>query len=292
MKSFLRKKQKAAKSIDATSSLATTAERLHIQAHLALTELRLSLTGKDSVERRETLGNLHHYWQDGVFPVNTTRPGVRTPIFIDEAGTHCAVGALMVDSGNDNLAQSINNDNPFVLIEELEDSRVSEWLDTAGLTKKEAALIQPGYGFTLERVSGGTNGDKLAAVATIACMVIILIFVGALIRLLVRRPRPASFKGSLSMGLAVIAIAGISLAFLPGPVLAASILMHPDDTRISIECTSINERDGKWNSVPEYDKVCKDYDSNNPEKTPGWINPCTQDGSSSGTMSFAGPCSF
>ena len=278
MKSFLRKKQKLlSKPIASNSKLSTSAERLHIQAHLALTELRLLLTKRSCAERQITLSNLHGYWRNGVFPKNTRRPGLRTPIFIDENGTYCAVGSLMASSRDDSLAHKINKTNTFVIVEELEGDEVAAWLKHTGITKEEAALIQPGYGFTLEQV-GSNAGYKVKAAATIVCMALIIILVTALIRMIVKRPHSISFKKNafaVTVGLITL---GISLVFLPRPSLALNTLTSKNHVVMTIGCQTINGTDGKWNDDPEYDKICKSYD-NDPSKTPGWRNPCMDDGS-------------
>ncbi len=50
-------------------------------------------------ERRAVhLGHLQAYWRAGRFPHNHVTPGL-APVFIDEHGTACAVGQLLLEGG-------------------------------------------------------------------------------------------------------------------------------------------------------------------------------------------------
>ena len=125
---------------------------------------------------------------------------------------------------------------------------------------------------------GSNAGYKVKAAATIVCMALIIILVTALIRMIVKRPHSISFKKNafaVTVGLITL---GISLVFLPRPSLALSTLTSKNHVVMTIGCQTINGTDGKWNDDPEYDKICKSYD-NDPSKTPGWRNPCMDDGS-------------
>ncbi len=124
-------------------------ERVSIQAHLAHCELRLRLTTRpDQTARLELLEILHEYWRAGRFPRNTAAGG-RRPVFIDDSGTHCAVGYLMACTGAGRVARELDRRDRFVLLEDLPsalDPRLRRWLDKHQLSREEAALIQPGYG--------------------------------------------------------------------------------------------------------------------------------------------------
>lgn len=124
-------------------------ERVSIQAHLAYCEVRLRLaTRPDQTARLELLEVLHEYWRAGKFPRNTAASG-RRPVFIDDSGTHCAVGYLMARTGAGRFAQELDRRDRFVLVEDLPsplDPQLRRWLDKHQLSREEAALIQPGYG--------------------------------------------------------------------------------------------------------------------------------------------------
>ena len=124
-------------------------ERVSIQAHLACCELRLRLaTRPDQTARLALLEVLHEYWRAGKFPRNTAAGG-RQPVFIDDSGTHCAVGYLMARTGAGRVAQELDRRDRFVVLEDLPsplDPRLRRWLDKHQLSREEAALIQPTYG--------------------------------------------------------------------------------------------------------------------------------------------------
>ena len=69
----------------------------------------------------------------------------RIPIFVDETGAHCAVAYLMRESGHGQLVTRIARENNFVRIDDLTEGPMLDWIRTSGLTREEAALIQPGY---------------------------------------------------------------------------------------------------------------------------------------------------
>ena len=125
-------------------------EKLSIQTHLAYCEFKLRLrTGSTQTARLQLLDILHRYWRAGRFPQNNLRTPGRQPIFIDDAGVHCAVGYLMAQTGAEDLANAINQSDRFVYLEDLDLDRqpaIRAWLDQQGLKPAEAALIQPTYG--------------------------------------------------------------------------------------------------------------------------------------------------
>lgn len=127
-------------------------EVTRIQDHLGqvLEELRTSpppeLTSEQRAARKEAIHWLEDYREAGVFPHNHVRPGERVPVFVDPHGTPCAVGYLMLRSGEVELVQEIVRDANLARIPELSgDERLVLWLHERGLTLEEAARIQPAY---------------------------------------------------------------------------------------------------------------------------------------------------
>ena len=88
---------------------------------------------------------MHDYWVAGELPQSRDFPGRRVPYF-DADGTACAVGHLMIASGDAAMAREIatyeNND----FVAEIDHPGVGPWLARNGLTAEEAAWIQPQYG--------------------------------------------------------------------------------------------------------------------------------------------------
>ena len=198
-------------------------ERLSLQAHLAWCELKLRLrTRPDQHRRRQLLDILHHYWRAGRFPENSFVAGGRLPIFIDDAGSHCAVGQLMAESGAAELAWDINRRRRFVYLDQLDLDRepeIKNWLARHQLRPSEAAQIQPTYGFIGSdptHVHGGlSGGDWLIAIASIIFSLGLLLPTAALI-FLVRRPFADKFALFLQRlgGLVLTAVGAGSLLAL------------------------------------------------------------------------------
>ena len=95
--------------------------------------------------RAAQLKNLQEYADRGVFPRNEGHSKTAVPIFVDDHGTHCAVGYLMHRSGADDVVQLVVLANNLVLVDEVGNGPALDWILNSGLTKEEAALIQPSY---------------------------------------------------------------------------------------------------------------------------------------------------
>ena len=254
------------------------AEKLHIQAHLAVTELRLRLPrgsdNKTRVKRTAVLDELNGYWRKGLFPKNTYDMYKRKPVFIDNSGTYCAVGYVMASTGYSDHAKDINNTNKFVLVENLDDTNTAKWLQQNGFTQKEANLIQPGYGgYVLERVNYSFADKVQAGLTIVACVALLVIVVGAL-GLLFRRSVPKSKKRKSLLAYAAVAAAIIAsfAFFLPYPVTALIILLDESTGYTeSITC-------GSWGGSNDSRGICEEFE--NKGRVPGWreapYEPCDE----------------
>lgn len=126
-------------------------ERFRIQRHLALVEATLrretplDLAEGPGLARARLLDELHLYAERGEFPQNLDFPDRRIPYFIDEFGTACAVGHLMIVSGAEQLAHEIARDENNDVVADIDHPGVGSWLAANGLTAAEAAWIQPSY---------------------------------------------------------------------------------------------------------------------------------------------------
>lgn len=128
-----------------------SSDRELIQAHLhqviALLEQRkfpLHESPRKQQRRKGLITLLKAYADSGIFPQNNYHPG-RIPVFIDDAGTHCAVGYLMLRSGAGQLARKVANTNNYIYIHQLTDPAFFAWQAQSGFTIDELALIQPSY---------------------------------------------------------------------------------------------------------------------------------------------------
>ncbi|MFN8322022.1 MAG: T9SS type A sorting domain-containing protein [Chitinophagales bacterium] len=136
-----------------------------ISIHLMLVEKTLRardtkhLTPLQIQNRNNLLSELNGYWKAGVYPVNDYLP-YKNPVFIDRNGTHCAVGYLMMQSGQDALAQTIDANEKFAYVYQIKTSGVKEWAENNGFTIDELAWIQPGYppSFDAKDLDKGLNG--------------------------------------------------------------------------------------------------------------------------------------
>lgn len=121
----------------------------------------------ESIQRRRLLlDSLNAYADRGRFPMNDVVPG-RSPVFIDKAGTACAVGQLMIASGDAELAQRIHNEMNLAYIHDIALPEVTAWASANGFTTDELAWIQPTYEFRRMRDHGLVasfllaNGDMI-----------------------------------------------------------------------------------------------------------------------------------
>jgi hypothetical protein len=142
-----------------------------ISLHLQLVEKTLKsrsvlhLNPQQQANRKELLNKLNAYWNKKQFPINDYLT-YKSPVFIDRYGTHCAVGYLMQQSGHENLARQIDNNQKFAYVHQIKVEGVAEWADTHGFTIDELAWIQPGYWVTTTAsdLGGGVNGQVNAIV--------------------------------------------------------------------------------------------------------------------------------
>lgn len=125
-----------------------------IQLHLQLVESILNkrssdhLTIQQFANRKSNLKSLVEYWNEGQFPINT-RHADRQPYFIDDFGTACAVGHLLLTSGSEQLAHHISSVQNYAFIHEMNYPKLNQWASENGFTKDELAWIQPAYSETI-----------------------------------------------------------------------------------------------------------------------------------------------
>jgi len=152
-----------------------------VYAHLERVEARLRtarvdhLSPQQQARRAELLDVLHEYRTVGVFPHNHgyqahPRPvrvdGAfpeephRTPVFVDEHGTHCAVGYLLAVDGQDALVQRIVDEGNLRFVHEIDDPELLAWAHDAGFSRDDLARIQPSYGGETDEDDDGWTTDE------------------------------------------------------------------------------------------------------------------------------------
>lgn len=102
------------------------------------------LSAQQLATRTELISLLDGYRMAGQFPLNHYRTE-RIPVFIDEHGTHCAVGYLMMRSGYESLAQRISRTDNYVWVKDITDPEALAWQEYSGFTMEELKLIQGAY---------------------------------------------------------------------------------------------------------------------------------------------------
>lgn len=129
-----------------------TLEAKRIQKHLR--SVLKNLSNKDTShlskqlngKRKETLRNLESYIEQAEFPLNETSYK-RHPIFKDAHGHYCAMGYLLHMDGRDDIVDEIQACNNLVYIDDIAQPKYLSAFAALGLTKEEAAQVQPSYGF-------------------------------------------------------------------------------------------------------------------------------------------------
>lgn len=125
-------------------------DREYIQIHLenvlrVLNAADVSGLNNEQQKSRVRLMNiLSRYRAEGTFPLNFYKTE-RIPVFIDELGTHCAVGFLMKESGYGHLALEIASEDNYIWVKDIQKREVLEWQQKSGFTLEELKLIQGAY---------------------------------------------------------------------------------------------------------------------------------------------------
>lgn len=121
-----------------------------IQMHLLLVEQVLRNRSNEAwtteqIKRRNLfLDFLYEYAKAGQFPQNTHH-SIRIPYFVDDAGTHCAVGYLLHKANEHKLVQQIRSSHNYSYLKDMPYTEITAWADQNGFTFEELEWIQPGY---------------------------------------------------------------------------------------------------------------------------------------------------
>lgn len=129
---------------------AVDSEQLRMTAHLTYVHdwlaARPATRPELAAKRAQLLAALQTYIAKGTTPKNTDLPW-RTPVFIDQEGTICAVGYLIESSVGRALPEKIAKLHRYDFLEDiaLAMPEVRQWVEESGLTLEELASIQPAY---------------------------------------------------------------------------------------------------------------------------------------------------
>lgn len=133
--------------------------------HLEGVEARLRdapvdhLDAATQARRADLLDVLHGYHTAGAFPHNHVVPG-RSPVFVDEHGTHCAVGYLLAADGRSDLVEEIVDHGNLRRVPEMSEPGLLDWAGHVGFTVEELAQIQPSYGSPVDNDNDGFPSDS------------------------------------------------------------------------------------------------------------------------------------
>ena len=146
-----------------TTSFTSDIDRIQRHLDLVIAYLRSNspthLTSKQLDNRLSLLAGLQAYADQKVFPMNTYH-STRQPYFVDDLGTHCAVGQMMALSGNQALVAAIQKEYNYDYLEDIQTEGVEAWAQEFGFTMEELKWIQPSYlpEYNIEQLLNGTNG--------------------------------------------------------------------------------------------------------------------------------------
>lgn len=121
-----------------------------IQHHLFLVHQELSsisvhhLTIQQRLKREALLDTLLTYAKTAKFPRNTGH-AERTPYFIDQYGTACAVGYLILASGNKATADFLSQNFNYNFLVDMPKEPIVQWANQHGFEFSELQWIQPAY---------------------------------------------------------------------------------------------------------------------------------------------------
>lgn len=136
-----------------------------IQTHLLLvthflrTRQQEGLSADQAGNRLDMLNRLERYAYRAQFPINSGH-SYRTPYFIDHEGTACAVGQLIIESGNKAFAERIQKEMNNAYLLDMPYEEIGTWASVNGFTESELAWIQPTYqpGSVWSDLVGGMGG--------------------------------------------------------------------------------------------------------------------------------------
>ena len=117
--------------VAASPASAAAAAEAHTEAWRAYLEVR----------RATQLANLRAYAEAGSFPVNDDQPGLLN-IFMDEEGRRCAMANLIWEDGEAALVRRTARTDNAVLLGEVTEGPLLDWILESGLTQEEVAFIQ------------------------------------------------------------------------------------------------------------------------------------------------------
>jgi hypothetical protein len=101
------------------------------------------LNAQMKTNRARVLNYLNEYAERGIYAADESEK--ITPIFKNEKGVYCALGHLLVETGEIGLAEEISNENNYIDVEEIssfENTKLGAWARLHGIDRSETIIIQ------------------------------------------------------------------------------------------------------------------------------------------------------
>jgi hypothetical protein len=127
-------------------------DKEYVQAHLLNVLAILQSNPVSQLDAAQYRSRMHllqlldGYRLAGNFPVNYYHDK-RTPVFIDPANTHCAVGYLLQQTGHEDVALRVAATDNYAWVKDIQDTGLLEWQRSSGLSLEELKLVQGAYDF-------------------------------------------------------------------------------------------------------------------------------------------------
>ena len=101
------------------------------------------LSTSQKKRRENIIEKLREYRLNGEFPQHNKLSASRKtqPRFIDHDGTFCAIGQLMVETGDKELAERINDEYEYEYVENIHSAELLQWASSHGLSVRDCAMI-------------------------------------------------------------------------------------------------------------------------------------------------------
>lgn len=102
--------------------------------------------------RATNLAAFRAYVERGVFPSNTFGTG-KLHVWRDAAGHYCAAATIIKASGQDALVAKVAEQDNFIVLLDVKQGPLLDWMLTSGFTQEEIDAIQePGFDMRRERL--------------------------------------------------------------------------------------------------------------------------------------------
>lgn len=154
------------------SKLDETRIKLHLIRMSYYLKNRPILTNQKKRERCIFL--LDKYIKDSKFPKNIEHKNMFVPQIRDAFGTPCAMAYIIENTGSKKLVDELEKKDNLIYINSVKEGPLTNWIGKNGITQKEAAMVQPTYGWQNPTSTIMPYGDFYFIICSIAIILILL----------------------------------------------------------------------------------------------------------------------